>query len=58
VRVGDLVKNKSALGQARGALGLVLSVDQHHPGSLGSVVVAWINGTSRNKYPMFLLEKV
>ena len=58
MKVGDLVKNRSALGQARGALGVVLSVDQHHPGNLGSVVVLWSNGTSRNKYPMFLLDKV
>ena len=55
VQIGDLVKNKSALGQARGALGIVLSVDDH---PLHRVVVFWCNGAERKKYPMFLLEKV
>ena len=55
MQIGDLVKNKSALGQARGALGIVLSVDDH---PLHRVVVFWCNGAERKKYPMFLLEKV
>ena len=36
MKVGDLVKNRSALGQARGALGIVLSVIPN----LGDAVIA------------------
>ena len=56
MQVGDLVRNKSALGQARGALGIVLSVDDHLFQT--RVVVLWCNGAKKKKYPMFLLEKV
>ena len=54
MKVGDLVKNKSALGQARGALGVILSVKPN----LGDAVVLWCNGAPTKKYPMFLLEEV
>jgi len=54
MKVGDLVKNRSALGQARGALGIILSIERN----LGDAMVWWLNGTPRRKYPLFLLDKV
>ena len=57
MKVGDLVRNKSALGIHRNALGIVLSVDQPIPGNLGRVVVSWCSGET-SRYPMFLLSQL
>jgi len=54
VKVGDLVKNKSALGIHRKALGIIISTTPH----LGDVVVYWGSVGKTHRLPMFLLEKI
>ncbi len=58
MKVGDLVRNKSALGIHRFALGVVLSVDQPIPGNYGRVVVSWCCSGETSRYPMFLLSQL
>ena len=54
MKVGDLVRNKSALGIQRNALGIVIFTKPH----LGDVVVYWGSTRQKHKMPMFLLEKI
>ena len=54
MKVGDLVKNKSALGIHRKALGIIISTTPRE----GYVVVYWGSVGKRHRLPMFLLEKV
>ena len=54
MKVGDLVRNKSALGVHRNAIGIVIFTRPH----LGDVVVYWSSTGQKHKLPMFLLEEV
>ena len=54
MKIGDLVKNKSALGIHRNALGIIISTAPH----LADVVVYWGSTGQTHRLPMFLLEKV
>ena len=54
MKIGDLVRNKSALGIHRNALGIIISTKPN----LGDGVVLWCRSGLTGSIPLFLLEVV
>lgn len=54
MKVGDLIRNKSALGVHRGALGVIISTQPN----LGDGVIHWCATGLTGSIALFLLEKV
>ena len=54
MKIGDLVRNKSALGIHRNALGIIMSTKPN----LGDGVVRWCSSGLTGSIPLFLLEVV
>ena len=58
MKVGDLVKNKSALGIHRNALGIVISTKPNLGEKRFDGVVRWCSSGLTGSIPLFLLEVV
>jgi hypothetical protein len=54
VKVGDLIRNKSALGVHRGALGIIISTQPN----LGDGVIHWCSSGLTGNIALFLLEVI
>ena len=54
MKVGDLIRNKSALGVHRGALGIIISTQPN----LGDGVIYWCSSGLSGSIALFLLEVI
>jgi len=58
VKVGDLVKNKSALGVNRGAMGILISTKPNLGEKRFDGIVRWCSSGLTGSIPLFLLEVI